>query len=256
MRPLPPAHQLAAEDARLTATCTSLQATTTSRLHKLQEAMSDRAVFNPDTGEFISGLQTPLREAHVFIVRHDWSAVLGEAVGSDEAPPLPYPLCAFEFRLRERTVIAFVQVRERDDSPVDGLSVGMFIEAVGGMWVWSSELTDLLAPFLITKQVRAVSVMLESGVAEHHSVAAPPALNKKRARLGKPLISDFHVVDLAPASARADQSPAEEFDNSGRRMRLHFRRGHWRHLDDRRTWVSWTLVGNADLGWIEKEYRI
>jgi hypothetical protein len=42
----------------------------------------------------------------------------------------------------------------------------------------------------------------------------------------------------------------------GRKKRLHFRRGHWRHYETHKTWIKWMLVGDPDLGFIEKQYRL
>jgi hypothetical protein len=39
------------------------------------------------------------------------------------------------------------------------------------------------------------------------------------------------------------------------RKRLHLRRGHWRHFATYRTWIKWMMVGNPDLGFVDKEYR-
>jgi hypothetical protein len=41
-----------------------------------------------------------------------------------------------------------------------------------------------------------------------------------------------------------------------RSPRLHFRRRHWRHFVNHKTWIKWTLVGDPDLGFIDKDYRL
>lgn len=37
---------------------------------------------------------------------------------------------------------------------------------------------------------------------------------------------------------------------------MHFRRGHWRHYQDHRTWIKWCLVGDPDLGFVDKHYKL
>jgi len=78
-------------------------------------------------------------------------------------------------------------------------------------------------------------------------------LNRKRERNHKPPLLAYHVVDLDRKNSGAGGPTAEA---AARAIRLHFRRGHWRHLDTGKVWVNWCLVGNPDLGWVDKEYRI
>jgi hypothetical protein len=33
-------------------------------------------------------------------------------------------------------------------------------------------------------------------------------------------------------------------------------RGHWRHYERHKTWIKWTLVGDPDLGFVDKHYRL
>lgn len=62
-----------------------------------------------------------------------------------------------------------------------------------------------------------------------------------------------HVISLAN---RRNRPAALGGDGSSRRRRLHFRRGHWRHFETHKTWIKWMLVGDPDLGFVEKEYRL
>jgi hypothetical protein len=41
-------------------------------------------------------------------------------------------------------------------------------------------------------------------------------------------------------------------------MRNHQRKADeaWRHFVSHKTWIKWTLVGDPDLGFIDKEYRL
>lgn len=37
---------------------------------------------------------------------------------------------------------------------------------------------------------------------------------------------------------------------------LHFRRGHWRHYGEYKTWIKWMLVGDPELGFVDKMYKL
>lgn len=102
-------------------------------------------------------------------------------------------------------------------------------------------------------QVRAICIALDAEVATHSVIRAPHKLNEKRSRDGKPPVSDYHVVDLARRHRVANPSGA--VGGVGKK-RLHFRRGHWRHYETTKTWVRWCLVGNPDLGFIQKSYSL
>ena len=107
---------------------------------------------------------------------------------------------------------------------------------------------------LAHEQIRAISIALDSEVAIKTLVRAPHKLNIEREKDGKPALLDYNVVMLN-GSNRANYRP---YRGAGthRSPRLHFRRGHWRHYLEHKTWVRWTLVGNPELGFIDKEYRL
>lgn len=64
-------------------------------------------------------------------------------------------------------------------------------------------------------------------------------------------------MSLARRHERADRlpTPAGAFEHHTRK-RLHFRRSHWRHYVSHKTKIPWTLVGDPNLGFVEKEYRL
>jgi hypothetical protein len=101
-------------------------------------------------------------------------------------------------------------------------------------------------------QVKAICVALDAEVATSTVVRAPHKLNEKRIRDGKAPIVDYRVVDLSRRHRIANPSGLHE----GGKKRLHFRRGHWRHYETTKTWVRWCLVGNPDLGFIQKHYSL
>lgn len=249
-RPFPEPYASALADAFLTAAARKLERNDASRVHKLIEAMHNKLVFDADSGALIAGLAIHTAD-HVFVARHDWGAVLkAELAEGTESGPLPYDSCVFEFRMRGRTIV--VMVGHSEVTP--GVDMAMFIEATQGCWVTGADLANCLAPYLLTLQIRAILLALEAQVAHHRLVTAPAALNKKRERSAKPPLYDYHVVELVQRANR--NAPSARLRPSGS-VRLHFSRGHWRHFENgTKTWVTWCLKGNPDLGWIDKEYRI
>lgn len=103
----------------------------------------------------------------------------------------------------------------------------------------------------IQKQIEAVCILLDSGVAEKTVTRAPVPLNKKREKTGKQKIQDFFCINIAN---RSRYSMTQGRRDKG--VRLHFRRGHWRHYETHKTWIKWTLVGDEELGFIDKGYKL
>lgn len=234
-----------------------LQKNDCSRLHKLDEAMSTGMFWSGDEedekgkGMFMWKGSTPtghaLDSAKAFVVRHDWAAAIGLNFDPKDPFRLPAPICAFEFRINDTTVV--MTMRERPDR----VETTLVFEGVGGLWLaYKVGVTNAMENYL-EAQIRAICIALEAQVATHDVVRAPSKLNEKRAKNGKPALRDFHIVDL---SKRTRAASRPEAGPTGRRVRLHFRRGHWRHFDDHKTWIEWMLVGDPDLGFIDKNYRI
>ncbi|HKM88832.1 MAG TPA: hypothetical protein VJX48_09530, partial [Xanthobacteraceae bacterium] len=110
---------------------------------------------------------------------------------------------------------------------------------------------------LVEREIKAVCIALEAQIATTEVIRAPLKLNKARERGGKPPLPDYRVVQLTkrstPLPLPTTGGPAAEKRQS---PRLHFRRGHWAHFSNHRTWRKWTLVGDPDLGFIDKHYRL
>lgn len=220
-----------------------------SRIHKIREAANAGLFYDGEEGQFAQPHQVTdqIERSQVFVVKHDWAAAFEGAVGLQDEFKLPYELCAFEFRVTGHTIVLLAK------PSAYGVDFLVIYEGMHGVWMtFREQATQDLANYLI-KQVRAICIALEAEVADTSIVAAASKLNRKRLDSGKPLIRDFHVVDLSKKSrrsARLESSP------TGRRVRMHFRRGHWRHYEKSSTWINWMLVGNPDLGFIEKHYKI
>jgi hypothetical protein len=213
-------------------------------------------------------------EIQPFVVQHDWASAFKNAEEFNSEAPLmgligasrhgpnlgriaadwkpPFNNCAFEFRISGKTVIVFSRVDQEDDeTTIVWLLPWVCID---GVWIAPEDEANKLEPFILaSQQVRAICVALDAEVATHDVVRQPFKLNKKRADNGKLPLFDYHVVSLAKKS-RPSSLPTSH--GTHRSPRMHFRRGHWRHFAGFRTWVRWTLAGNPDLGFIDKEYRL
>lgn len=84
-------------------------------------------------------------------------------------------------------------------------------------------------------------------------VAPPAKLNAKRVKNGKQPLDSYHVLVLPGGDASAPQGGSAHRQGP----RSHWRRGHLRRLGEGRVvWVRHALVGNRELGNVQKEYRV
>lgn len=219
-----------------------------SRLHRLKEAIAGKRLL------WLSGMDVPEGAfyqtfEHTFVVKHDWARAFEGADGIENSVRLPYEHCVFEFRLGGKTIIVLAV-----DDPNLQFRFGTVVEW-GDFWVAirgpadprQSRITEFLR-----SQISAICIALDAEVATHTVERAPFKLNEKREKAGKPRIADFHVVDLARRHRVANPTA----ERTGRRVKLHFRRGHWRHYEANKTWIKWCLVGDPDLGFIQKQYTL
>lgn len=210
------------------------------------------------------------REAQLFLVEHDWAKAFANAQGYKGMPwHQPYDLCAFELMIGGKRVLTILE--KEIGSIFMRTSVGWLTLAPwdrkesADPWKF---LTDI-----IFDQVKAISVALEARVAETELRAAPTVKRKG----SEPFEVRYHVVRLM----RREKRYVYEAHEPTYRMPLHFRSGHYKHYHmeehreghtwlsagpDRRepcsvcgawrTWTEWMLVGDPDLGFIDKEYRL
>lgn len=226
-----------------------------SRVHHLQDAARNGKVFLIDKDadfKIVAVPAVPLDDiGPVFIVEHDWAAAFKGANDFDDGMEwrLPFDNSCFEFHITNRRVVVLATVTESD---VRDLAV-LFEIKDGWMFAPKEGVFSLLYD-LVIEQIKAVYVSLEAEVAATEVVRAPHRLNHQRERSGKLPIADHHIVRLSNRHRVARlEAPS---DVPGTRRRLHFRRGHWRHYLDHKTWIKWMLVGDPDLGFIDKEYRL
>lgn len=221
-----------------------------SRLHKLKEATKAGNIIDgekKDSTGVVDGAKHILALEHTFVVKHDWASAFSNAPDAIGEFRLPYDQCVFEFRLDGRTILLWAQQLDSKQS------FTCFIEAQDRWYCPPQE--DERDEFMrfLWDQVRAICIALDAEVATHSVIRAPHKLNEKRLRDGKAPLVDFHIVDLARRHRVANPSGAA---STGGHKRLHFRRGHWRHFETSKTWVKWCLVGNPDLGFIQKSYAL
>lgn len=256
-------------------------------------------------GTFARALESgELTTPQLFVVDHDWHAAFSASEGFAEIAewPLPYAKCCFEFRISGVRVLAFVEeddvndggkflhcVYGRDEhwcsddyeyvlrraSGTLGHVTGVLVEVSGEKRREGHKFPDLTS--MVVNQIRAVCIMLDARVAVQERREPSAALSKSRSARGRSALPAHSVVRL---SRRRYGQPREDTRavSSGRHVRLHWRRGHWRHYDrildepdpDVRTvdkanesgiwtssqWINSMLVGDESLGFVEKEYRL
>lgn len=157
---------------------------------------------------------------------------------------LPFPITIFELKVNgSRLVCVATQTHgEAPDYQLALFSNNSYVPM---------ELRQCPLTTGIKKQIEAMCILLDAGVAEKSVIRAPTALNAKRQKNGKEKIRDHYVIDL---SKRHKYSSTGESRGPG--VRLHFRRGHWRHYESHKTWIKWTLVGDEELGFVDKSYKL
>jgi hypothetical protein len=241
----------------------TLQRATGTVLHQLLQAWRDNdLVKGPPEEAFDPAAHFGLLLNHqfqIFVVEHDWagafatSNVFGQ-IGDQFQFRQPYEHCCFEYLVSGKRVCFVVHF--------DGayFRLALFVRLKVG-WLqpplnprvtnWP-RMPELRA--LVGRQHQAIMVALDAALAETTIVRAPHQLNRAREKRGAPPVFDYHVVNLAHRSRPATLPPEQETNHNG--VRLHFRRGHWRHFEAFKTWINWTLVGDPDLGFIDKHYRL
>lgn len=191
-----------------------------------------------------------LEDAPAFVIQHNWCEILKD-IGdiTDEEVRLPVLGCVFEFSFRMMHVIFFT------DDDLDLIFI--FSKLPSGRWTgYLTELKEAETQNFnvceVWKQVKAMCVALDAEVVETEIIRAPEKLNRKRIKKGKKPRNDYHIVNLT----RRYRISNPHGGHSGIKHRLHFRRGHWRHYEDHKTWVKWCLAGDPDLGFVDKHYTM
>lgn len=201
-----------------------------------------------------------VKKSEVFVIQHDWASVLSNASEVCNSPfNLPYEVCAFCFRIGEKPCVFFsAEVDTRIMLlPAVKLSrwvlLDMIYERFDGGWL--CDVPEMRFKFVdrAGEQIRAACIALDAEVASADIQRHPhEGIVGKNSHLPLPT---YRVVTLSRQSPR-HSAPNFSADTFSRKKRLHFRRGHWRHFTHFKTWIRWTLVGDPDLGFVDKEYRL
>jgi hypothetical protein len=202
------------------------------------------------------------RFAEVLLIEHDWAAAFKNTDLTDSVVKLPYDVCAFEFRFSGRPVIAlatqfgteiaFTPVVLIDDWWVTTDLAGHVGRGYNEAEEDNSRDGALIRLFNeVGCQIRAACISLDAEVAKAEMVREPHT--GQHGRNAHQMLKPYHVVSLARRGPRPLASVGTE---TGRRVRLHFRRGHWCHFEAHKTWIRWALCGDPDLGFIDKHYKL
>jgi hypothetical protein len=198
------------------------------------------------------------RLTEIVVIEHDWASAFKGANIDDSVIKLPYDVCAFEFKFSGRPVIALATQfgSEIAFTPAiyheDAWFMTDFVSRLGEDDGDPEDEGILILMELMKAQIKAACIALDAQVATAE-VVREPHVPSHGSNNYQPLKS-YHVVKLANRGARA--LPMAESAETGRRIRLHFRRGHWRHFESHKTWVKWCLVGDPDLGFVDKHYKL
>lgn len=197
-----------------------------------------------------------------FVINHNWKAVLekaGEAEGGDFFLP-DSEATVFEFAMEGMRILALAT--EMADLQDIGLHLWVRLDkqwiCLGAERLISQITQDETDVFYseIRAQLRAACIVMESEVAERETVRADYKRNVKREKQGQHKFFDYHVVKLAHRHRLMKSDMGSANNDKRASPRLHFVRGHWRHFDNWKTKVKWHYRGDADLGFIDKEYRL
>jgi len=207
-------------------------------------------------------------ETHVLLIQHDWAAVLAGAKIEGEFNNelrVPYNATVFEFAFRggvrascmavmSETPYHHWQLKSKElmtafKTKSGWIKIGELINSELDSNADDTNKVNALLSFL-NANVLAVCAMLEAEVAETTPTREPYRRNTEPGT-PRPKLA-HHIVSL---HSRVRYTPPDHHE-PGSPKRLHFRRGHWRHYPNHRTWIKWTLVGNPDLGFVDKDYRL
>lgn len=204
-----------------------------------------------DCGEvsrWLSGLESP----QVFLIEHDWAAAFTGAVDFNDGDfPLPFDHCIFDFQFLGKHVLMLVKQGEKESLIAFQSKPNWLVSDVGSFGpppTDDDEYAEMYGKMYLT--VRSLCIALDAQVAES-VVIREPSNGRHSPPLPQVTGNGYHVVHLS----RRTRAPDAQVVEAGHRKRLHFRRGHWRHYSTFKSWVRWCLVGDPDLGFIDKEYR-
>jgi len=223
-----------------------------SRLSSLTTALlNDEVVAYDDDQKYVNDMtQVDLSELHSFVIKHDWHVMLKSVNPLDKEIRLPFDECSFEFIVNGVVFIYWIWGELKKNYRWNAI---IFMK---GLNTWLALAVphpdDYDISQFLWKQINAICVVLDAEVVKTEVIRAPYKLSKKRIKKGKTPLSDYHIINLA----KRHQITNPLHGHSGTKHRWHFRRGHWRHYEDHKTWIKWYFAGDPALGIIEKHYTV
>jgi len=218
----------------------------------------------------IQSFEEVFEGSEIFRVEHDWFKAIRKADEFEGGSfRLPFEACIFEFQVSRKPVIAMClnyAADEANNEIVMQLAVesffGWFLShnlyrhngsgwevLQGGQSIKDDYLEHLVD--LVGNQIRAACIALDADVAAT-TLVRQPYVGATKDSAEQPAY-EFYTISIA-SRTRAEALQAHGASKGTKR--LHFRRGHWRHFTASKTWVRWCLVGNPELGFIDKQYRL
>lgn len=218
----------------------------------------------------VQSFEDVFEDAEIFRVEHDWFKAIRKANEFENGSfRLPYETSVFEFNISRKPVVAMClnyAADAADNEIVMQLAVESFFgwslshnlyRHNGGHWdvlqgdqsIKDDHLEHLVE--LVGNQIRAACIALDADVATTTLVREAHEGNRREAK--EHPAYEFYTISIASRS-RPEALQAHGVTKGTKR--LHFRRGHWRHFSASKTWVRWCLVGNPELGFIDKQYRL
>lgn len=240
------------------------------------QAIDERQLYWPEVISYADALA----ESNCFVVEHNWAAALaGSGAFESGDIRLPYENCVFDFKISSHRVVALVTTHPDSNNLLMQITVEwegtwFFDSAVWchreGEWrlesygnrhrgsgrLFGTDDSPLsgTAKF-VGAQIKAITIALDAEVAETSLVRVSEKLVRNRTKTGRVAPKLYNVVTLARRKRSCPAFDSAALPGCGS-VRLHFRRGHWRHFEEHKTWIRWMLVGNPDIGFVEKEYRL
>lgn len=218
----------------------------------------------------VQSFEEVFEDAEIFRVEHDWFKAIRKAGEFDGGSfRLPYETSVFEFQVSRKAVVAMC-VNYGSDATENEIVMQLAVESFfgwalshnlyrnnGGRWevmqggasIKEDKMEHLVE--LIGNQIRAACIALDAEVAATTLVREGHE-GKGREAKAHPAY-EFYTISIA---SRTRAEALQSHGASKGTKRLHFRRGHWRHFTASKTWVRWCLVGNPELGFIDKQYRL
>ncbi|MBA89209.1 MAG: hypothetical protein CMJ43_00815 [Phyllobacteriaceae bacterium] len=210
----------------------------------------------------IHPLNAMFRNAPLFLCQDDWDAKCQRIDGYGTGPfKAPFDYTIFELVIGTIRVFCLMDAADSVEPSCAVLAVhpdGFLMPYTTFFLVEGEWRRSAARPYganqlieIISRQIKAMSVLLEAGAVEANEQVISTRLNQKRLKSGKPALPNYYILTLRTRLREAGASKPYQGV-----VRQHFRRGHWMRRKGVRVWRKWALVGNPDLGFVSKDYRI